>query len=188
MTQSPITPLEGRFFVEPNSGCWLWTRSVSMGYGKLWWDKKHQRAHRVSWELHNGAIPDGMLVLHKCDTPPCINPAHLFLGTHADNAADKIAKGRWVASGVRLSRIEKSRAENQRKPAMTTGHRPFSRRSPVIAFTPNLRALEAAVLAFEKEVVHPLILSDLTPEQRSIVSELAAGLNHTVMALRKEPA
>lgn len=75
-------------------GCWDWSGyKQPEGYGtfphaKTWY------AHRVSWELHNGPIPDGMHVLHTCDNPPCSNPAHLFLGTVADNMADRKAKGR----------------------------------------------------------------------------------------------
>ena len=57
-------------------------------HGTFW------RAHRFAWYEANGPIPDGLLVLHKCDNPPCINVEHLFLGTHADNVADMVAKGR----------------------------------------------------------------------------------------------
>jgi hypothetical protein len=100
----PITPapdierFEGRFIPEPNSGCWLWTGATggTSGYGKFY-DTQTRRnlwAHRASWVLHCGPIPDGMLVLHKCDVRVCVNPDHLFLGTYVDNVADMIAKGR----------------------------------------------------------------------------------------------
>jgi hypothetical protein len=64
------------------------------GYGSIYADGRLQKAHRVVWQVEHGPIPDGLHVLHQCDNPPCCNPAHLFLGTHADNMADKIAKGR----------------------------------------------------------------------------------------------
>ncbi len=64
------------------------------GYVRLYENGKLQRAHRVAWEHERGPIPDGMLVLHACDRPPCVRVAHLFLGTQADNMADMDAKGR----------------------------------------------------------------------------------------------
>jgi len=64
------------------------------GYGVLFRKKRSWLAHRYAWFKANGPIPEGMHVLHKCDNPPCVNINHLFLGTNADNVADKIAKGR----------------------------------------------------------------------------------------------
>ena len=88
--------------------CWLWQKSkTKQGYGQTTYKKKRMYTHRVSWTIHNGEIPDGAQVLHKCDTPPCVNPDHLFLGTNRDNVDDKIAKGRVPlgeqASGSKLT-------------------------------------------------------------------------------------
>jgi hypothetical protein len=83
----------------PN-GCEIWTGIKSKeGYGQLklkYEQKSESRAHRISWILHNGPIPDGMCVCHSCDNPPCINPDHLFLGTNADNVRDCVSKGRTL--------------------------------------------------------------------------------------------
>jgi hypothetical protein len=82
------------------TGCWLWTGALTRsGYGRMAVNeygepKRLAQAHRVAWELFNGSIPEGLNVLHQCDTPPCVNPGHLFLGTQADNVADMVTKGR----------------------------------------------------------------------------------------------
>ncbi len=81
-----------RIWPEPNSGCWLWGGGVNRrGYGRA---GKRGIAHRMVFEHVNGPIPDGMHVCHICDNPSCVNPVHLFLGTHQDNMDDKCRKGR----------------------------------------------------------------------------------------------
>ena len=81
--------------VDRTGDCWLWTGNInSDGYGRIGVNYKNILAHRFSWGLHFGMIPKGMNVLHECDNPPCVNPAHLFLGTQADNMKDMVAKGR----------------------------------------------------------------------------------------------
>jgi hypothetical protein len=79
-----------------NSECWVFvgTGTVNGGHGAIRVDGKMEKAHRVAWKLAHGSIPDGMCVCHHCDNPPCINPAHLFLGTVADNNRDRHNKGR----------------------------------------------------------------------------------------------
>lgn len=87
--------LLSRVQFEPNSGCWLWEGgTVFYGYGVTGYDGKSKRVHRLSWEIFRGPIPEGMVICHRCDTPPCANPDHLFLGTRSDNNYDCVRKGR----------------------------------------------------------------------------------------------
>ena len=86
---------EDKVIPDPNSGCWLWTASItSAGHGQFSLNGATVGAHRASYEFHIGQIPEGMWVLHKCDVPSCVNPDHLFLGTHQDNMDDMNVKGR----------------------------------------------------------------------------------------------
>lgn len=88
----PAVPFEEKYIPVTESGCWLWTSAwEKKGYGQA---TNNKRAHRLSWEIHFGDIPSGMRVCHKCDTPACVNPGHLFLGTDLDNVRDKVRKGR----------------------------------------------------------------------------------------------
>ena len=108
MTSNSIAPhgntrnINDRFWakVEKTDNCWEWIGSKNnYGYGKIILLRKLISAHRLSWIIHNGDIPEGshygtVCVLHKCDNPSCVNPDHLFLGTHSENMQDMLKKNR----------------------------------------------------------------------------------------------
>jgi hypothetical protein len=101
----PSDPAE-RFWskVEKTSTCWIWTaHRVAWGYGQFWYDARLIHAHRAAWILTHGPIPDGQLVLHRCDNPPCVRPDHLFLGSNDCNMADAVTKGRMQRGTQRPS-------------------------------------------------------------------------------------
>ena len=92
---SLLEKLTQGYTINQFTGCWIWNKFVDdNGYGRLSYNSKPYLTHRVSYKLFNGEIPKGLFVCHKCDTPSCVNPAHLFLGTHDDNMADMVGKGR----------------------------------------------------------------------------------------------
>lgn len=96
---------------EPNSGCWLWMGSHNAkGYGELWFGDRNERAHRLSYEFLVADLPGDWLVCHRCDNPACVNPAHLFVGTAAQNTADMVNKGRHVPAPRRGSHCHRGHA------------------------------------------------------------------------------
>lgn len=114
--------VQGRFWPRVQKdgagGCWLWIGTkTNEGYGTIRVGEKLCVSHRVGWELVKGPIPDGMLALHKCDNPSCVNPDHLFLGTNADNAQDKMRKGRatWGARSATAKLTEAAVLEMRRR-------------------------------------------------------------------------
>jgi hypothetical protein len=117
-------------------GCWMWTAGTDRdGYGKFAighgkQDQTHTRAHRFAYELLVGPIPDGMVVMHSCDTPACVNPDHLSVGTPLDNNDDKVAKGRHAKLwGTPLARSRQTECKHghpfdeRNTRIMASGHR-----------------------------------------------------------------
>lgn len=103
--------IEERSIPEPNTGCWLWMCATSScGYGSIGYEKRRWVAHRLSWEGVNGPIAEGLLLCHKCDTPACVNPDHMFVGTMADNMRDMVKKRRFAVAkrgnGSKLTELQ----------------------------------------------------------------------------------
>lgn len=101
----------------PDSDCLMWigaTTDTTRGgdHGIMRWDGKNEKAHRLAWIAKHGPIPDGQQVLHRCDVPRCVNPDHLWLGTHDENMADMLAKGRARGMpGIRHHKAKLSEAQ-----------------------------------------------------------------------------
>ena len=111
-------PLTVRFWNNVQRGspdeCWEWQgRLTTWGYGRIGSGGERTHAHRISYKLHNGPIPDGMFVCHSCDNPRCVNPAHLFLGTPGDNMRDMKTKGRGHFPGAPGERNRFARLTNE---------------------------------------------------------------------------
>jgi len=100
--------------VRPGTRCWMWSSDKDRkGYGRVYVENRRMPAHRVSWEIFCGAIPTGLSVLHKCDSPACVNPEHLYLGTQKDNVKDMWAKGRNGGNFVAQTRCKNGHEFNE---------------------------------------------------------------------------
>lgn len=122
---APVSIFE-RFWrkVTKTDSCWMWTGCVSTdGYGRIKLDKPsslNRTTHKLSWEIANGPVPDGLFVLHKCDVRRCVNPEHLFLGTQQDNVDDMLSKGRnQRGSGHYMARRGGGKGEDNRASKLT---------------------------------------------------------------------
>jgi hypothetical protein len=116
--------LQGKYQINNISGCWLWLGAKRNGYGIIRYYGKLIYAHRASYESAYGAIPDGAIVCHKCDEPLCINPGHFFIGSPADNVADRVSKGRTTklaGQGHHLSKVGDDDVRQIRK-LLADGH------------------------------------------------------------------
>lgn len=95
-----VRDLEGlisRLIFDENSGCWVWQGTTNRnGYGRFRRNKKTVLVHREVYEQFFGAVPEGLIVMHSCDNPPCCSPGHLIAGTHKDNARDRDDRGRAI--------------------------------------------------------------------------------------------
>ncbi len=161
-SNSPRT-LQGAFdrHVTPGSPeeCWFWSGDAAH-YGKV---KLHGRwyvAHRLSYELHNGPIPDDLIVCHSCDRPGCVNPGHLFVGTYKDNSSDMIQKGRNKNGAVKGRRIQGNEPPH-----------PLGENSPRSTLT------NAQVIAIRQRAASGESLTNIAKDIRASVSNVCAIVN-----------
>lgn len=168
-------PFGKRYVVDAQSGCWFWIGSTdTCGYG-IWNAHGQHSAHRASYVMHRGAIPPGQHVLHKCDQPNCVNPAHLSLGTHQDNMADLRAKGRAYGAkgaanfGAKLNEVQVMRIMADPRPCSEVAEQYGVDKASVS----NIRNGKTWSHVFDEAVRAERIAAGpkrLTPEERACIA------------------
>lgn len=129
MSKTPVEKFFDLVKMGKSDECWIWVGSkTENGYGHLTRDDRIILAHRYSWIIHNGPIPDGLHVLHTCDNRACINPNHLWLGTRKDNQQDMNRKGRGL-KGKKLSEEHKAKMRASHQLNMIEGNTVKDRRN-----------------------------------------------------------
>lgn len=125
LNEKDILRFESKFTKGTPEECWNWTDSLRRGYGKMKVGYTNYRAHRIAYSVYKGEIPEGMYVCHSCDNPSCVNPNHLWLGTHDDNMKDKAKKGRcpgWGGEVLRGSKNPRAKLKEEDIPVIKEMH------------------------------------------------------------------
>lgn len=144
MSRSLKERLEAYSQVNNENGCREWVRHTNPdGYGMLWLNGGAERTHRAAWIAQHGSIPKGMHVLHKCDNRKCINLDHLFLGTNADNVADKVAKNRQARPNIRGEQMGQSKLTDAKVRLIRMLPRSISNRRWAQEFGVSIMAISA---------------------------------------------
>ena len=159
---------EGQIHFILRTKCWIWTaHKYPKGYGQFGFNGKVTAAHRVSWILHYGPIPEGLLVCHRCDNPSCVNPEHLFLGTAKDNAEDMGRKGRQV------KKIHRRRTTNRRSLNPVRRIKGIMHHSVKLTAGMVLRARKLSTEGYSNSEIHKLLNCSCT------LTALRSAINKT---------